>query len=775
MRDTVQLMPNETCTAGKAVLDDCCVPLSQCGHKTKLLLPCEGEENLYCCAPKDTKNTTTLLSPRGSEHFPEDCGLSYLGNKITEDIRLKLKNCDQSHLLQFWDDLTSEEQSGFLKQLSSINFEETSLNPKKGVDAAKLEKYRRKGLEEISKSHVAVVLLAGGQGTRLGVPYPKGMCPLGLPSGKTLFQIQAERIRSVIRLAKKETGQTGRICWYIMTSEATHKATASFLKENKYFQLNQDDVVLFKQGVLPSFSFDGKIILDRKDSVSLAPDGNGGIYLALKENDIVEDMARRGIKYVHVHSVDNILVKVADPVFIGYSVTKGADCGNKVVRKEVPTEPVGVVCQVNGRFQVVEYSEITDTTANLRDEDGNLVFRAGNICNHFFRTDFLKTISECYESELTLHVARKKVPYVNDKGERVTPASVNGIKIEKFIFDVFQYSKNFVTWEVPRHTDFSPVKNSETAESDSPFTARRDLLSLHRSYIENAGGTVACDEVEVSPLVSYAGENLTGKVCGKVFDSRTVICADEEVVMNNGGDTADIGQYPWMALLGYKQKQADFIEYLCGGTIITDKYVLTAAHCLAVGKNHELVNVRLGEHNLQSEIDCAVSLGVIYCSDKPVDVPVEEYLQHSEFDFKYIQPICLPFERTMEDLSNQASKTFIIAGWGKSGPKKVGGSPVLQFANVRIWNQSDCNLVVPPEVKPLADNQFCANGRKEDACKGDSGGPLFDLSVDATDEVRFHQLGIVSFASTVTCGIADLPSVYTRVEKHLDWILSNVN
>lgn len=215
-----------------------------------------------------------------------------------------------------------------------------------------------------------------------------------------------------------------------------------------------------------------------------------------------------------------------------YCVVKGADCGNKVVRKEVPTEPVGVVCQVNGRFQVVEYSEITDATANMRDDDGNLVFRAGNICNHFFTTDFLKTISERHEEELKLHVARKKVPYVDEQGERVVPDSPNGIKIEKFIFDVFQFSKHFVTWEVPRHTDFSPVKNSEGAESDCPSTARRDLLKLHKSYIQDAGGTAACDEVEVSPLVSYAGENLEEKVRGRIFNTRTVIWAEEEVVSN---------------------------------------------------------------------------------------------------------------------------------------------------------------------------------------------------------------------------------------------------
>lgn len=210
----------------------------------------------------------------------------------------------------------------------------------------------------------------------------------------------------------------------------------------------------------------------------------------------------------------------------------GADCGNKVVKKTNPTEAVGVVCKVDGRFQVVEYSEITEATANLRDSEGNLLFRAGNICNHFFTTDFLHKVSENHEKELKLHVAKKKIPFVNETGEKIQPTSPNGIKIEKFIFDVFQFSENFVTWEVPRHTDFSPLKNCESVSKDCPSTVRKDLLNLHKSYIEEAGGKVLCEEVEISPLVSYAGENLISKVQGQEFDKRTVLFADDEQLTN---------------------------------------------------------------------------------------------------------------------------------------------------------------------------------------------------------------------------------------------------
>ncbi|KAJ8985969.1 hypothetical protein NQ317_010727 [Molorchus minor] len=239
-----------------------------------------------------------------------------------DEIRKILRDCNQSHLLQFWDQLASEEQVLFLKQLETINFKKANdvfnlaqsylkegtqkldsrmkpvppdqFESETGVSADMLEAYRKRGLEEIADNHVAVILLAGGQGTRLGVTYPKGTYPLGLPSGKTLFQIHAERIRSVIRLAKESTNKTGRVCWYIMTSQATHHETDKYLKKNNFFGLNKEDVVLFQQGLLPCFTFEGKIILERKDSVALAPDGNGGIYMALKKNKIVQDMTRRG-------------------------------------------------------------------------------------------------------------------------------------------------------------------------------------------------------------------------------------------------------------------------------------------------------------------------------------------------------------------------------------------------------------------------------------------------------------------------------------------------
>ncbi|XP_050313546.1 UDP-N-acetylhexosamine pyrophosphorylase-like protein 1 [Anthonomus grandis grandis] len=474
-----------------------------------------------------------------------------------DSIRKVLQNCQQEHLLKFEDQLNENEREIFLKQLSTIKFDKVNalfqkaknsisedvqkldsrMQPisaqqcgsEKSASAEELLSYRKLGLEEISKGHVAVLLLAGGQGTRLGVSYPKGMYSVGLPSGKTLFQIQAERIRRVLNLAKEEHGTMGQIVWYIMTSGPTNATTKKFLEKNDYFGLSQDNVKVFQQGLLPCFDFSGKILLEEKNLVALAPDGNGGIYSALSNNHILKDMENRGIKYVHVHSVDNILVKVADPVFIGYCVTKEVECGAKVVSKDGPDEAVGVICKVDGKNQVVEYSEITNETANLRDSSGNLVFSAGNICNHFFTTEFLQKIADDYEPDLKLHVAKKKIPHVNDSGDKILPSSPNGIKIEKFIFDVFQFTERFVTWEVSRMSEFSALKNADSAKKDCPFTAKRDLLRLHKSYIEKYGGKVKDGvEVEISPLLSYSGENIEEKVKNKIFEETTILLSEEE-------------------------------------------------------------------------------------------------------------------------------------------------------------------------------------------------------------------------------------------------------
>ncbi|KAG7197020.1 hypothetical protein KM043_017555 [Ampulex compressa] len=318
------------------------------------------------------------------------------------------------------------------------------------------KEFEKIGLQEVAEGRVAVLLMAGGQGTRLSVTYPKGMYNVGLPSGKSLFQLQAEKILCLQRLAEKECRKKGKIIWYILTSEATHDAT----------------------------------------------------LLLSKVQGILDDMVRRGIQSVHAHSVDNILIKVADPIFLGYCLSCRTDCGVKVVQKSSPSEPVGVVCQVDGCYQVVEYSEITANTAELCDNDGRLIYNAANICNHYFTTNFLCKIGDFHEQELDLHVAKKKIPYIDEEGVRHLPKVANGIKIEKFVFDVFKFAKSFAVWEGDREEEFSPLKNADSAKQDCPSTVRSDMLRMHKKWLLAAGAKSVIGDVEISPLLSYAEDML---------------------------------------------------------------------------------------------------------------------------------------------------------------------------------------------------------------------------------------------------------------------------
>ena len=346
-------------------------------------------------------------------------------------------------------------------------------------DQTVLDSYRASGLTCIGQSKVAALLLAGGQGTRLGVDHPKGMFDIGLPSHKSLFQLQAERILKLGEASQSALSQRSSIIWYIMTSESTMKKTKDYFEAHNFFGLNKDEVIFFEQGTIPCFDFGGKVLLDEKFRMSRSPDGNGGLFEALHRRGIIDHMTANGIHYVHVYCVDNVLVRVCDPTFIGYCIAKGVDAGAKVVEKVLPNESVGTICKVGDRFKVIEYSEITDRIAQRRNETtGKLAFNAGNICEHFFKVDFMKTIGG--DQVLRYHLAIKKIPFVSLKtGERVRPSEPNGIKLEKFIFDVFEFTDKFAVWEVRREDEFAPLKNGESSEKDSPKTALKALL---RSY-----------------------------------------------------------------------------------------------------------------------------------------------------------------------------------------------------------------------------------------------------------------------------------------------------
>lgn len=378
--------------------------------------------------------------------------------------------------------------------------------------------WRDEGMRAISRGEVAALVLAGGQGTRLGFAGPKGKFDIGLPSHRTLFQLMAERIRKLSMLAEDGTGSSSKdnyscaIPFYVMTSPLNHDETESFFRENEYFGLGSNNVYFFRQGMLPCLNAEGKIIMESAGVVAMAPDGNGGIYPSLQSSGALDDMREHGVKYLHVFSIDNALVKPADPVFIGYCLSVNADCGNKVVWKAHAHEQVGVLASRNKCPCIVEYSEITREMAEKLDKStGRLVYGAANICNHFYTLEFIHETILPRMGNL-YHLAHKKIPFYDPvSGQTVTPNANNGFKLESFIFDVFPLSQRMAVLDVERSEEFAPVKNKAGSPSDSPDSARGMLSKLAQKWITDAGGKLTGDLAsvcEISPLTSYAGEGL---------------------------------------------------------------------------------------------------------------------------------------------------------------------------------------------------------------------------------------------------------------------------
>lgn len=470
---------------------------------------------------------------------------------MTEALRARYAAAGQDHVFAFWDTLAPAEQTALQTQLEGIDPARVNATVAQALaadEAARNETgarvdpppadsvvstvgggadeahYRALGLAAAAHGEVGVLLLAGGQGTRLGSSAPKGCYDIRLPSGKSLFQLQAERVAKLQELASKD-GARAVVPWYIMTSGPTRAPTEAFFREHAFFGLDPANVVFFEQGTLPCVGNDGKILLDTPSRVATAPDGNGGIYAALRapraagDASVLDDMARRGVKYVHAYGVDNCLVKVGDPVFVGVCLAKQVPLGVKVVQKTDPSESVGVVAQKNGAFSVVEYSEIPQALSEARDAHGDLLLRAANIANHFYTVDFLAREVPAFEARMAYHVARKKIPAVDlADGARKKPDTPNGIKLELFIFDVFPFCPRLAIHEVARAEEFSPLKNASGTASDNPETSRRDLLAQQRRWLTAAGAHVADGvDVELSPRVTYAGEGLEA-VRGHTFD-----------------------------------------------------------------------------------------------------------------------------------------------------------------------------------------------------------------------------------------------------------------
>jgi UDP-N-acetylglucosamine/UDP-N-acetylgalactosamine diphosphorylase len=452
-------------------------------------------------------------------------------NREDQEIIKRVYDAGQEQVFRYWPELNAISRQKLLAQLLDIDFQQlTELYqrfiknpqppdvrgrlepadfiplPQSSSEYQTFERAKLVGETTLRKGRVAAFVVAGGQATRLGFNGPKGAFPISPIKEKSFFQLFAEQI---VALSKKYHSV---IPWYIMTSKTNHCATVDFFEAKNFFGLNREDVMFFQQGMMPALDENGKLILDAQDHIFTNPNGHGGSLSALKISGALQDLRTRGIDLLFYFQVDNVLIKICDPVFIGFHVQNRAQMSSKILSKRDAQEKVGVLVNVDGRLSVIEYSDMSDAEKRATNTDGTLKYRAGNIAIHLFDLDFIEE-ETLGKFRLPWHVAHKKIPYLNEKGHPVEPERPNGYKFEKFVFDALMDAERTVILEVRREKEFSAVKNARG--TDSPQTARRDLVNLYGTWLEKAGVAVPRDvhgnvigRIEISPLFALTADDL---------------------------------------------------------------------------------------------------------------------------------------------------------------------------------------------------------------------------------------------------------------------------
>ena len=408
--------------------------------------------------------------------------------KLYEKIREKLIKYNQEQLLVNYENMNNEDKEKLLKEIDSIDFslmsdlyknaqkeldfkdekiESMDCTEKDRMSKEEKEKYDKIGTDKIKSGKLAVVTMAGGQGTRLGHSGPKGTYTLNVGKEMSLFEILCKTLKE----SKEKYGVY--VHWYIMTSNQNNKETVEFFEKNNYFNYPKEKVTFFIQGELPMVGLDGKLLVDENGFVKLASDGHGGVFESMDKSGVLEQMKNEGIEWVFVGGVDNVLVKMVDNTLIGLAESKNCLAAGKSLIKANAKEKVGVFCKRDGKPSVIEYSEISDELAELEDENGELVYSESHILCNMFNIKRLEMISK---NKLPYHVAKKKANYMNEKGEIITAKEPNAYKFESFIFDAFTSLDSMVIMRVKREEEFAPVKNAEGV--DSPETATK----LYREF-----------------------------------------------------------------------------------------------------------------------------------------------------------------------------------------------------------------------------------------------------------------------------------------------------
>jgi len=394
--------------------------------------------------------------------------------KSYEETLKLLQDKGQTQLLKYYDELSENEKEALLEQINNIDFdvidagiaamgknERGSFKPLKALRIEDIEKEKDKdletGLDAIKKGKVGAMLLAGGMGTRLGSDDPKGMYNIGLTKEVFIFQRIIENLLDVVNKAG------AYIELFIMTSDKNHDKTVAFLKEKNYFGYDEKHITFFKQEMAAATDRNGKIYLEEKGRVSTSPNGNGGWFASMIRTGAIERVKGTGIEWLNVFAVDNVLQRIADPVFVGATINHNCEIGAKVVKKAARDEKVGVMCLEDGKPSIVEYYELDDNMMDEIDpETGERAYNYGVILNYLFS---VKALFRVADMNMPLHVVEKKIQYVDDKGAVVKPEEPNGYKYESLVLDMIHMMDSCLPFEVKRNYEFAPVKNKTGVDS----------------------------------------------------------------------------------------------------------------------------------------------------------------------------------------------------------------------------------------------------------------------------------------------------------------------
>lgn len=437
---------------------------------------------------------------------------------LTTPLADLLNRHQQAHLLQFIPQLSHEQQTALLAEIESIDWEQLAKltsSQDKSIDWHELarradpppafslrdskptitkQQATQAGEAALRAGKVGFILVAGGQGTRLGFDLPKGLYPIGPLSGRTLFQMHCDRVLGMSR----KYGVT--IPVYVMTSPATDADTRAYFEKHQRCGLSQDQLQIFCQGMMPAVdAATGKVLLASQSSIALSPDGHGGLVAALQKSGILQQAQQQGIEYFYYAQIDNPLAKVCQPDLIGYHILAGSQMTTQAVQKRFAEEKVGNVVSIDGRVQIIEYSDLPADVARLQNADGSLKLWAGNIAIHVFDRSFLTSVVESADG-LPFHRAHKKVAYIDSSGKLVEPSQPNATKFERFVFDLLPMAERAIVVEDAAEEVFAPVKNANGAAVDTPAHTIQAILSQHKRWIQAAGSTLAEGvSVEINP------------------------------------------------------------------------------------------------------------------------------------------------------------------------------------------------------------------------------------------------------------------------------------